>query len=362
MYFLRREMACWALGLFLVSLASHQNVLAKETPTERVESQIQHAFSEIDRSQMSVLVSYVIGDGSPVTVEFGSLRDDDVSAAGTQIDLLSLTKSLTAVSILKLVEEERLRPGDAIRRYLGGVPEDKAGITIHQLLTHSSGLRNSCGHDHDHLKRSELLQCAFDAPLLSHPGTKYEYSNVGYSLLAAIIEEISEMSFETYLLEVVGKGLELRHTGYESAIDDARAIRSKRGQTLSSASWGGQKPHWNLIGNGGLVSTPDEFLRFRKALARGEIVSHDLLQLAQTAHVPEDATARTHYGYGVVVQDTESVGPLVWHNGGSGEFSSEWNEMKELDLIVFAAGHATRGKHAYKALEIVRKHLRELKD
>jgi CubicO group peptidase (beta-lactamase class C family) len=336
--------------------------VAAEVPTSRIEAQIHKALAEIEQSEMSVVVSFSIGDAPPVTAEFGRFRDDGIPAARTQVDLLSITKSLTAISILKLVDQGRLTLSDTIDLYLTGVPDDKRAITIHQLLTHSSGFSGGCGRDHDAISRGELLDCAFELPLSAEPGSAYDYSNVGYSVLAVVIEERTDKSFEKFLLDDVLAGLELTHTGYESAIDESLSVRSKDGELLADASWGGPKPHWILIGNGGLVSTPGEFLRFRQALKEGEIISLELLKLAQTAHVPEDAGGTSHYGYGVVVQDRTSLGPVVGHNGGSRQYSSEWAELRAFDLTVFAAGYQVDGDSAYSAVKILRNSLRELRD
>lgn len=308
---------------------------------------------------MPVIVSYSLEGSTPVTLEFGELRYDGIDPAHTQVDLLSITKSLTAVAILKLVEQSRLEVDDEISEHLEGVPEDKNGITIHQLLTHSSGLLASCGSDHYQIQKHGLLKCAFDSQLLSTPGSEYSYSNVGYSVLAAIVEVRSGKSFESFLLDDVFADLGLHHTGYGSAIDGDLSIRSEDKEPLQATSWGGQKAFWNLIRNGGLVSTPTEFLKIRQSLRNGDIIPLDLLEQAQSGYIPEDETGATYYGYGVVLQDNSSVGPLIWHNGGSESFSSEWNYLRDLDLEIFVAGYPTDGADAYEAIDIFRSHLRD---
>ncbi|MYU65761.1 serine hydrolase, partial [Streptomyces sp. SID69] len=82
-----------------------------------------------------------------------------------------------------------LRVTDRIDRYLGPVPEDKRGITLHQLLTHTAGLPEGLGDDYEPVSRAEMLDEAMKARLRSVPGEEFHYSNVGYSLLAAVVEE-----------------------------------------------------------------------------------------------------------------------------------------------------------------------------
>ena len=146
----RRISPFLTLGTLALTVISLPNSVAAEVPASRVEAQIHQALAEIEQSEMSVVVSYSIGDAPPVTMEFGRFRDDGIPAARTQVDLLSITKSLTAISILKLVDQGRLTLSDTIDLYLTGVPDDKKAITIHQLLTHSSGLSGGCGRSIAH--------------------------------------------------------------------------------------------------------------------------------------------------------------------------------------------------------------------
>lgn len=211
-------------------------------------------YGELERRNLPIIVAVASNEG-PVSVrEFGVLQDDGVSAATTQVDLLSITKSVTAVSILKLVDLGKANLADTLGLILPDVPADRSGITIHQLLTHSSGIINSCGDDHDQLSRSGLLTCAFDAELIALPGTRYQYSNAGYSILAAIVGDISGKSFESFLQEDVLSGTELTSIGYAAAYENSRSMRAIDGQSIADASWGGSSPYWNLVGTG--VSYP----------------------------------------------------------------------------------------------------------
>jgi len=107
--------------------------------------------------------------------------------ADMAFDIRSITKQLTAAAILKLEMQGKLSVQDPIGKWFDGVPEDKKGITIHHLLTHSSGLEDVFGDDYEEMPRDELVKKALASQLLWAPGTKYRYSNAGYSLLGAIV-------------------------------------------------------------------------------------------------------------------------------------------------------------------------------
>ena len=104
-------------------------------------------------------------------------------------NLGSITKQFTAAAILTLEMQGKLAVTDLASKYLGPVPDDKSTITLHHLLTHSSGLESDFSPtDYDPVGREEYVRRALQSKLLFRPGDGYEYSNAGYSLLAAIVE------------------------------------------------------------------------------------------------------------------------------------------------------------------------------
>ena len=88
----------------------------------------------------------------------------------TIFDLGSVTKQFTATAILKLEMAGKLRTDDTLTKHFEGIPRDKAGITLHQLLTHTSGLDHAYGKDENYAPRDVALQVFFKMPLLFTPG------------------------------------------------------------------------------------------------------------------------------------------------------------------------------------------------
>src|SRR6185436_3060826 len=105
----------------------------------------------------------------------------------------------------KLEMAGKLKVTDPISKYFDGVPPDKQAITLHHLLTHSSGLEDVFGGDYEEMPRDTLVQKALASKLLWAPGTRYRYSNAGYSLLGAIVEKVSGQPYETFLHEQIFK-------------------------------------------------------------------------------------------------------------------------------------------------------------
>src|SRR5215510_5954384 len=126
----------------------------------------------------------------------------------TVFDIGSITKVFTAVAIMQLEERGKLSTSDKITKYFSNVPPDKSAITLHHLLTHTSGLAYDDFYSSATLEvreilkdREKFIQRILSFPLGFEPGTKRSYSNSGFSLLAAIVEKLSSQSYERYLRE-----------------------------------------------------------------------------------------------------------------------------------------------------------------
>ena len=314
------------------------------------EEKIKFGLGRIEAADMPVIVAYSHKGGEVQIKEFGALLDDGIPPELTQIDINSITKTVTGIMAAKLVEQGKVRFDERLDEIFDDVPVDKAGITLHQLLTHSAGLVDVVGEDHEKFGKEEFLDRIFRSDLRSVPGKIYRYSNAGYSVVAAVIEERSGKTYDAFLREDVLAGLGFSNTGYMSVYDDSRSIRTAKGQTIFEASWGGHEPYWNLIGNGGLVSTVPEMLAFRQAVVSGKIISLEMLQTVQTPHIKEDEAATSFYGYGLVVQDVKDVGRVYWHNGGNRVFSAQWGDYSEQGDVLFAAGSDSDKGNAFGAM------------
>ncbi len=351
------QMAWLLLALAANALPSAQKVGAADPSPGEHADRLEAAFADLEQREISVIVALVHGDEQPVVREFGALREDGIPPGETQVDIGSITKTVTGAMLLKLAEQGKVQFDETLADIFSEVPADKAGITVQQLLTHSSGFRDAVGSDEERLAKNKFLERAFWSRLISEPGDEYHYSNVGFSVLAAIIEHRSGKTYDTFLQEDVLAGLGFENTGYMSIYEDDRSLHSRDGETIIQASWGGHEPYWNLIGNGGLVSTPAEYMRFRQAFASGKIVAPEFVERAQTPHVPENEAKTSYYGYGLVVQDHPRLGRFYWHDGGNGIFSAQWMDFAaQNDLIFTAAANGEEGD-AFSAIGIVYKHL-----
>jgi len=255
----------------------------------------------------------------------------------TAFDIGSITKQFTSAAVMRLYEHGQLDVQDRLGELFEAVPEDKAGITVHQLLTHTAGFAGALGYDDEPIEREAYLQRAWERPLSVAPGALHWYSNVGYSLLGAIVERLTGKAYEEYLAGELWRPLGIEHTGYIGPVWDPSlvALAYADGDVDDPL----QRPHapdgyyWNLRANGGLLSTLADLTRWSDALLGGEVLGPDALERYLRPHVREGLGSDGAYAYGWRVQDTP-VGRLVSHTGGNGFFFAEVRQYVEADLLV----------------------------
>ena len=249
----------------------------------------------------------------------------------------SITKQFTAAAILKLEMQGRLKTGDAMAKYLPGVPDDKRALTIHQLLTHTAGFPPASGDDLAPIGREAFEKLVLSRPLAHAPGS-YEYSNVGYSLLAAIVERVSGLGYENFLSEQLFLPAGMRDTGYSRpkwavtrlahGVGDDGTDRGTFGEVAMPSG----TPGWHLLGNGAILSTLGDIYRWHTAL-NGDAI---LTPAAKDTlfHPWVDEGGGSFYGYGWSVEDTP-FGKLVTHNGGNPYFFSDFLRYVDRDVVVY---------------------------
>jgi CubicO group peptidase (beta-lactamase class C family) len=274
---------------------------------------------------------------------FGLADRERQVAAGcdTAYDTMSMTKQFTAAAILKLEMMGRLRVTDPIAAHIGPVPKGKREITVHHLLTHTSGLAGALGGDYEPVSREQMLAAALRSALRSHPGENYRYSNLGYSLLAAIVEKVSRMGYEEFLARHLFAPARMTQTGYvlpqwrpgQVAVEyDARG--RPHGRPFEHR-WADDGPYWNLRGNGGVLSTARDIFRWHVALTRGKVLNRRAKKKLFKAHVREEPGGSSYYGYGWVVWKSDRFGRVAWHNGGNRWSYGELARLLDTGVMVF---------------------------
>jgi CubicO group peptidase (beta-lactamase class C family) len=259
----------------------------------------------------------------------------------------SITKQFTAAAILKLEMMGKLRVEDSISKYFPDVPADKAGITLHHLLTHTAGFRGDFGgRDDDPIARDDLVKLVLAAPLENKPGERFEYSNEGYSLLGAIVEIASGQSYEKFLREQIFLPTGMKDTGY--LLPAWPAERVARGYTeagewgtIREKNWRADGPGWYLKANGGIYSTVWDMHRWAVTLESDKVLSKEAREKYQKGHVAEGPMGMSHYAYGWSVETTPRKTKLVTHNGGNGVFFADFLRFVDEGATLFVFSNST---------------------
>lgn len=251
------------------------------------------------------------------------------NSPNTIFDIGSISKQFTAAAILKLEMQGKLSTEDKLSKYFQNVPPDKSNITIHHLLRHSSGLQAGIGGDYEKISEAEFVEKVFASPLRYPVGTRFSYSNIGYSLLALIIEKVSGQSYERYLYENLWKPVEMETTGYTRPHFDKQLIAvgyrmGERWGKPTEKEWETDAPYLHLRGNGGILSTTRDLLKWDQALLTDKILSAAAKHKYYHPALREDETGNSIYAYGWDVMKTNRNTRRVWHNGSNNVFYADF--------------------------------------
>ena len=245
----------------------------------------------------------------------------------------SNTKQFTGAAILLLESQGLLAVNDSLTMYVENVPTDKRAITLHQLLTHSSGLLQGVGYDEDPIEFEPFLDRLMAEPLEFEPGTSYNYSNAGYSLLAHIVERVSGVKYERFIRENLLKPSGMLMTGYvlPQWNPEHMAMGYQKGKQWGKVyqnGWIEDGPGWHLRGNGGLHTTVEDMYQWLATLQGNGALDKGAVEKWTRGYVPEP-NGFSHYGYGLVSYKDDKWGKVITHNGSNGIFTSEFFWLPE---------------------------------
>ncbi|HEX8141307.1 MAG TPA: serine hydrolase domain-containing protein [Pyrinomonadaceae bacterium] len=246
----------------------------------------------------------------------------------------SLTKQFTAAAILQLEAEGKLNTQDPAGKYLGDFPPDKAGITLHHLLTHTSGLISDGASAQLPLEnRDEYVEAVKRTRLRSTPGEKFNYSNVGYNLLAAMVEKVSGLSFEEYLQQRLFRRAGMKHTGFINQRQWNESLMSVGYEPAAIGSGSVSRAEvakpskWDDKGAGGVLTTTGDLYKWYRALDGTRILSAASKKRLYTPSLSD-------YAYGWEVKKTKQGTPAIQHGGDVPGFQSWFAQFPAEKLVI----------------------------
>jgi CubicO group peptidase (beta-lactamase class C family) len=271
----------------------------------------------------------------------------------TRFRIGSVTKQFTAMLVLMLAEEGKLRLDGTIRDYLPEYPAAQGDrVTVHQLLTHTSGIpsyTNLPGFmtevSRNPATPAEFLHRFDTLPFEFPPGREFRYNNSGYFVLGVIIERLEGEPYDRVLRRRILEPLGLNETGYDWSADIIPQRASAYRQTLGGLRHAEYLDMSLPYAAGSMYSTVDDLWRWDQALAAGKLLSAESYRLMEAGHV---VAGPGSYGYGWFV-DRVDRGPgrdsatALWHTGGINGFAAMNYRIPEDGVAIIWLDNSSQG-------------------
>lgn len=249
-------------------------------------------------------------------------------------ELASVSKQFTATAILLLKDRNKLKLTDSMRQYFPELPY--SNISIYQMLTHTSGLpdyESAMNEKWDHHKiafNNDVITflAKEKLPVLFAPGTKWEYSNTAYVLLASIVEKVSRQPFSEFMAQNIFQPLQMKHT---RIYNTRRSLKD----TIANYAYGFEyndslKKYFmpdsvaglkfviyldGIQGDGVVNSTTADLLKWDRSVKNHTLLSEATQNEMLKEQTLYDTVKKVHYGFGVFLQNSD-MGYVISHSGG----------------------------------------------
>jgi D-alanyl-D-alanine carboxypeptidase len=329
------------LTLFACAMAAWSQA---PSDADFVRSADEHVETFVRQNQFSGSV-LVARDGKPIFVKAYGMANrewDIANTVDTKFRLGSITKQFTATLILHLVEQGKLKLDDPVSKYYTDAPPAWSKITVHHLLTHTSGIPSYTGlpdffakHSQNPLSPGEIVKLTQNMPLEFEPGKQFKYDNTGYILLGYIIEKITGKPYAAYVRETIFEPLGMKNSGYDaySVVLHRRASGYSFDGVFTNAGYLDMTLPYAA---GSLYSTVDDLLIWDRSLYGNKILSDESKKKMFTPFLEK-------YAYGWVI-DSLGKHMMMEHNGGINGFSTDLKRFPDDKVTVIALCNIDGGK------------------
>jgi CubicO group peptidase (beta-lactamase class C family) len=266
-----------------------------------------------------------IQNGAPEVIRYYGLADLEHNVpidASTLFEAGSVSKQFTAASILRLAEQGKLALTDDVRKFIPELPDYGSRITIDHLINHTSGLRDwgeveaiaGWPRTSRVYTLTDVLDIAARQKKLNYtPGSAYSYTNTGYNLLAIIVQRVSGDSLAQFSRKQFFAPLGMAHTQWR---DDFRRVVKNRAIAYSAIKGGyeQQMPFESAYGNGGMITTISDLLRWNEAFSAGKLGPFITKELQRQSTLNDGN--QIAYARGLFVQTYNGVREIA-HSGST---------------------------------------------
>lgn len=266
--------------------------------------------------------SVAIAEKGQIVFEYGSgfadLENLVLAKPESVYRLASVSKSITAIAVMQLVEQGKVNLDTDLRQYVPEFPPKEHVFTVRQVLAHLSGIRHYKPGEpeskEEYPNTTESLKRFQDDPLLHKPGEKFTYSTYAYTLLARLIENVSGMTFPDYLRKHLFEPASMLSSGVEDQrnIVPNRARGYRRGQDGKPINSDYSNISYKWAG-GGMVSTAPDLCRLGMALLNNQLIKSETRSVMWTPQSTNNGKS-TGYGLGWSLA-TWKGRPIMSHSG-----------------------------------------------
>jgi len=301
-----------------------------ETKIEKI-NEILSLYTDYGGFNGSALVTY---QGKVIYKKgFGlaNMEWDIPNQSDTKFQIASVTKAFTAMLIMQLVAENKLDLHQPISAYLPDYPKKNGdAITIHHLLTHSSGIPN-VNNDEKTNRPKEMVKQFADEPLNFTTGERFEYSNSGYTLLGYIIETTTNKPYDEVLQDKIFKPLNMNNTGFYRHRPLIKNLASGYYKSYGDYYNVDNSDETSAYAAGAIYSTVEDLSIWDSALYTEILLPKKYMDLIFTKHIA-DPEFGGYYGYGwelgkKKIGNTKKSIETISHGGSIGGYRSSFRRM-----------------------------------
>jgi CubicO group peptidase (beta-lactamase class C family) len=304
-----------------------------------------HFFQNIENFSGTVLVA--IHGKSIYSTSFGYASRELLvkNTIDTKFRIGSISKPITAIAVMILVEKGLIDVNEHLSTYISDIPVSWKDITIHQLLTHTSGLayHSDLLETKHNLTIKETFEVYQTLPLVQESGTTMNYSNIGYFVLSMLIEKVSNMPFDSFVQKEVFEKLGMVNSGG----DDPNQVLMQRAEGYEVDADGKvvNTNFDNMLtkrGAGNMYATVEDLFKLDKAFSSNVVLTEETLSKMMTPFTTDkEMGADVKYGYGLDIVKNDAIN-MIFHTGGVLGFQSMFYEFPEEGIVIIACANTTK--------------------
>ncbi|WP_347251513.1 serine hydrolase domain-containing protein [Legionella sp.] len=273
---IKKGVRCFLIQLMLLLFLHSANGSAPTPST--LQSGLEQQIDQIvaaNRKLYSIpgLALAVLQNGKPILLKgygFADIQSQQAVGTDTLFAIGSVSKVITALGVMMLVQQGKINLDDSVLRYIPNAPQTWQGVTIRQLLSHTSGIPQ---HQGPYLPWNQIWQKMAQTPMQFPPGTSVKYNNFGYIVLDRAIENVSNQSLSDFFQNTIFQPLNMNQTGFPSTLFPsglATGYQLNNGVINPNPN---KKPWQQMWGSGGIVSSINDMAKLDAALSAGELLS-----------------------------------------------------------------------------------------